>query len=284
MAALLLTILFGTLIIIGFKLISILKLDLNQVITINYLVAASYGFIIWDAPLDFGVWKSMPWFELSIIIGVFFILTYKLFGLSSDKAGLAITAVASKMSVVIPVLAGFLLFQDHLSILKIVGILLVLLSFYFIFKPEKGLKINRQFIMLPLLLLLGNGINDTMVKYTQHFYINNDEGLFLSFIFLVALGIGIVYLFFSQFIKGIFFSFKNLLGGLILGSMNYWGAWFFIKSMALFESSFLFPVVNVGIVSLSALISFIIFKENLSKTNWLGILMAIIAISLVSLG
>lgn len=138
MAALFLTILFGTLIIIAFKVISIMRLDLNQVITINYLVAAGFGFLIWDAPLNFGLWQSMPWFELSIIIGVFFILTYKLFGLSSDKAGLAITAVASKMSVVIPVLAGFLLFHDHLSVLKIVGILLVLLSFYFIFKPEKA--------------------------------------------------------------------------------------------------------------------------------------------------
>ncbi|MCB2207643.1 MAG: EamA family transporter [Bacteroidetes bacterium] len=284
MAALLLTILFGTLIIIAFKVISILKLDLNQIITFNYFVAAGFGFLMWDAPLDFGLWQSMPWFELSIIIGVFFILTYKLFGLSSDKAGLAITAVASKMSVVIPVLAGFILFHDHLSVLKVVGILLVLLSFYFIFKPEKGLKINRQFILLPLLLLLGNGINDSMVKYTQHFYINHDEGLFLSFIFLVALGIGLIYLFFSQFIKGKFFTLKSLLGGLILGSLNYWGAWFFLKSMAAFQASFLFPVVNVGIVSLSALISFIIFRENLSKTNWLGILLAIVAIMLVSLG
>lgn len=284
MAALLLTILFGTLVIIAFKVISIMRLDLNQVITINYFFAAGFGFLIWDAPLNFGLWQSMPWFELSIIIGVFFILTYKLFGLSSDKAGMAITAVASKMSVAIPVLAGFLLFRDHLSVLKIVGILLVLLSFYFIFKPEKGLKINRQFILLPLLLLLGNGINDSMVKYTQHFYMKNDQGLFLSFIFLVALCIGVVYLFFTQFVKGKFFSYKSLLGGLILGSMNYWGAWFFIKSMAVYQASFLFPVVNVGIVSLSALISFIIFKENLSKANWLGILMAIIAIMLVSLG
>lgn len=284
MTSLLLTILFGTLVIIAFKIISILRLDLNQVITFNYFVAASFGFIFWDAPINFVLWQSMPWFEYSIVIGVFFILTYKLFGLSSDKAGLAITAVASKMSVVIPVMAGFLFFHDHVSLYKTIGILFVLLAFYFIFKTEKGIKINRQFILLPLLLLLGNGINDSLVKFTQHFYLNNDEGLFLSFIFLVALLIGMIYLFFSQFIKGKFFTMKNLLGGLILGSLNYWGAWFFIKSMDIFQASFLFPVVNVGIVCLSALISFIIFKENLSRTNWLGILLAVIAIILVSIG
>ncbi len=168
--------------------------------------------------------------------------------------------------------------------LKITGIILVLVAFYLIFKPEKGLRINRHFILLPFLLLLGNGINDSLVKYTQHFYMNNDEGLFLSFVFLIAFIIGFVYLFFSQFIKGRYFSIKSVIGGIVLGSLNYWGAWFFIKSMEVFQASFLFPVVNIGIVSLSAVASFIIFKENLSKINWIGILVAILAILLVSLG
>jgi drug/metabolite transporter (DMT)-like permease len=284
MPELILTVLFGTLIIITFKLISVLKLDVTQIITLNYLVAVSFGFLIWDEPLSYSVWQSKPWFEFSIIIGVFFIITYRLFGFSSDKAGLAITAVASKMSVVIPVLAGFLLFHDHFNMLKITGIILVLVAFYLIFKPEKGLRINRHFILLPFLLLLGNGINDSLVKYTQHFYMNNDEGLFLSFVFLIAFIIGFVYLFFSQFIKGRYFSIKSVIGGIVLGSLNYWGAWFFIKSMEVFQASFLFPVVNIGIVSLSAVASFIFFKENLSKINWIGILVAILAILLVSLG
>lgn len=283
MLELTLTIIFGTLVIIFFKVISVLKLNVAQIITVNYLVAATFGFLIWSEPLSFKLWYTKPWFELSIIIGFFFIVTYRLFGYSSDKAGLAITAVASKMSVVIPVLAGFLVFHDHLSLLKIIGILMVLVSFYLIFKPEKGLSIKRQFILLPLLLLAGNGINDTMVKYTQHFYIHGDEGLFLSFIFLVALIIGLFSLFFTQSAKGDLFSSKSLIGGVILGSLNYWGAFFFIRSMDLFQSSFLFPVVNVGIVGLAAIVSFVIFKENLSRLNWLGILIAIVAILLVSL-
>jgi drug/metabolite transporter (DMT)-like permease len=283
MIELLLTIIFGTLVIIVFKVISLLKLDVQQIITINYLVAALFGFIIWNEPLSIELWYSKPWFGLSIIIGIFFIVTYRLFGYSSDKAGLAITAVASKMSVIIPVLAGFLVFRDHISLLKITGILMALLAFYLIFKPEKGLKINKQFIVLPLLLLLGNGINDTMVKYTQHFYLRNDEGLFLSFIFLVALIIGIIFLSVTQFSKGRFISFKSILGGVVLGSLNYWGAFFFIKCMEQFQSSFLFPVVNVGIVGFAAIVSFLIFRENLSKLNYLGIIIAIMAILFVSL-
>ena len=65
MLELLLTIIFGTFVIIFFKVISILKLDVQQIITINYLVAASFGFIIWNEPLSFELWQAKPWFWLS---------------------------------------------------------------------------------------------------------------------------------------------------------------------------------------------------------------------------
>ncbi len=284
MVELLLTILFGTMIIAGFKVMYLLKLDIFQAITVNYLVAVLFGFTVWNAPFSFTIWLSKPWFELSIIIGVFFIVTYVLFARSSEKAGLAITAVASKMSVIIPVLAGFLLFGDNLNTQKIAGIVLTLVAFYLIFLPEKGLRIDYRFILLPFLLLIGNGMNDVLVKYTQHFYLNLDEGLFLSFVFFVALLIGVIVLFIKQFVKGRFITLKSLLAGVVLGSLNYWGAYFFLMSMEHYQASFLFPVVNVGIVGLSAMVSYLVFKEKLSKINWVGILIAIIAITLVSMG
>jgi drug/metabolite transporter (DMT)-like permease len=284
MTELLLTILFGTLIITGFKVLHLLKMDVLQVITVNYLVAVAFGFSVWREPFSLAIWSAKPWFEISIIIGVFFILTYFLFARSSEKAGLAITAVASKMSVVIPVMAGFLIFGDHVSLQKVAGILLTLAAFYMIFLPKHGLKIDYRFVLLPFLLLLGNGMNDVLVKYSEQFYLNHDEGLFLSFIFFVALLIGAVVLFFKQFLRGRFITLKNLLGGLILGSLNYWGAYFFLIAMEKFQASFLFPVVNVGIVGLSAISGYLIFKEKLSRINWIGIFMAIIAITLVSMG
>jgi drug/metabolite transporter (DMT)-like permease len=284
MTELFLTILFGTMIITGFKVLHLLKMDALQVITVNYLVAVAYGFSVWQEPFSLTIWTSKPWFEISIIIGVFFILTYFLFARSSEKAGLAITAVASKMSVVLPVMAGFLIFGDRVSVQKVTGVLLTLAAFYLIFLPKKGLKIDYRFVLLPLLLLLGNGMNDVLVKYSEYFYLNQDEGLFLSFIFFVALIIGLVALFFKQFIKGRFITLKNLTGGIILGSLNYWGAYFFLIAMEKYQASFLFPVVNVGIVGLSAIVSYLIFKEKLNKMNWVGILIAIIAIILVSMG
>ena len=50
-----------------------------------------------------------------------------------------------------------------------------------------------------------------------------------------------------------------------------------------FESSTLFTINNVGIVILSALLGFFIFKESFSVQNKIGIVLAILGIALVSL-
>jgi drug/metabolite transporter (DMT)-like permease len=76
----------------------------------------------------------------------------------------------------------------------------------------------------------------------------------------------------------------GVLAGFVLGSLNFGATYYFVRSMKLFESAFLFPVVNAGIVSLVAIIGFLFFNEKLSKYNWIGILTAVVAIIMISRG
>lgn len=45
----------------------------------------------------------------------------------------------------------------------------------------------------------------------------------------------------------------------------------------------LFPTVNVSVVAISAFVGLVFFKEKLKAINWIGILMAVVAILLISL-
>jgi drug/metabolite transporter (DMT)-like permease len=54
--------------------------------------------------------------------------------------------------------------------------------------------------------------------------------------------------------------------------------------MEYFDSSLMFPVRNTGIVVLSALAGYFVFNEKLNRTNWTGILLAVVAILLVAAG
>lgn len=274
----------STLIIVTFKLIGLYKLDELQCITFNYLFAASYGLLIWPESITLLDILAKPWFALSVVTGVFFIIVFFLFAWSANRAGLSITAVASKMSVVIPVLAGFLIFGDAVYWIKLLGIILALASFFLIFKTDEKSSFRWKLVLLPVLLFLGNGINDTLVKYSEHHYMLDDAHFFLVSVFGVALLLSLLYMMVDLSVHRKKVSIKAIGVGFLLGSVNFGSTYFLIRSMAFYQASVLFPIVNVSVVSLSAIIGLGFFGERLRKVNWIGIIIAIVAIFLISSG
>lgn len=260
-----------------------LKLNELQSITFNYFFAAICGFVIWKEPFSIASYTTKPWFELALLIGLIFIITFFLLSRSTLKAGVSITAVASRMSVLIPVLAGFIFFSDSVSGIKIFGILLAVFSFYLIFQGKGEMKVNWKNVVLPFLLFLGIGTNDTMMKYIEFKHLAGDETMFLTVVFTIAFSICLIIAVAQICLGKAGFSGKTIFSGFILGLLNFGSTYFFIKSMSLFKPSVLFPVLNVGIVVLTAIIGLSVFKEKLSKINWLGIGIALIAILLISI-
>ena len=51
----------------------------------------------------------------------------------------------------------------------------------------------------------------------------------------------------------------------------------------MFDNSFLFPIYNIGVVSLTALTGWLLFKEKLNWKNYIGLALAIIAVILITL-
>jgi len=283
MLYLLLTIITSVLIIISFKIFHNLGINTFQVITFNYFFGFIFGILFSESKFEISTFTNSQWFWPAILIGFVFIAGFVLFSKSTEKAGVSITAVSSKMSVIIPVMTGFFLFGDSITSIKIIGIVLAIASFYFVFKTEKGGKVDIKYILLPLLLFLTSGLNDSLVKYVEHHFLNGEPLLFLTVVFFSAFLIGAVYLLVSKDNKNRKILFPAVAGGFVLGSINFWNAWAFVKSMEVFESSVLFPIVNVSVVSIAALSGTFFFKEKLKPINWAGIIMAVVAILLISM-
>lgn len=277
-----LVVLFSSLIFVIFKFFDRYKIDNFQAISINYLVASISGILIVGSEFQYDIIIQKPWIAHAAFIGFIFIITFVLFALSSQKAGVAITAVFSKMSVVIPVIAGIFLYNESINLLKILGIISTFAAFILIFYKKEKSKIIWALIFLPIIIFFANGLIDTSLKYIEFNLINDDYTLFLTMIFLIA--------FIMSFIISIViylrtkksFSIQTLIGGSILGLLNYATTYFMLMAMNQFQSNVLFPVQNVGIVMMSALFGLVLFREKLSKTNWIGILLSILAILLIA--
>lgn len=283
MIFLIFSIVLSTLIFVCFKLFERFGINNLQAITFNYLIGAVFGFALYPGKVDFASLHLQTWFPLAIVEGILFIVVFMLFASSSQKAGVAVTAVASKMSVVIPVIIGILLYAESASVLKITGILIALLAFYLTFRKGEHFIRFPKFVFLPMLLFLGNGSVDSLMKYVEHNYLKNDEGLFLTVVFVISLIIGIFVSAIRVTSGATKIRFKNIIGGTILGLLNYSTTYFMLLAMAYMESSVMFPVLNAGIVSMSAIIGFSIFSERLKPVNLAGILLSIAAIFIIFL-
>jgi len=275
---------FSLLIIVIFKIFSKYGISVSQAIAINYLVAAIFGFSTIGKSPSFSFYFESDFLHVAIISGIFFILVFNVFALSAEKAGVAITAVSSKMSVIIPVIMGTIIFRESFSLLKILGVILVMLSFYLVFRKKEGYGMKRNLIILPLLLFLGNGTNDTILKYAQFNFIDSDQGFvhYLTIVFSVSFVLGFVFLLVKTITGKIHFGIRHIIAGIILGICNWFSTLFFLKGLGSMDVSVFIPVFNAGLVSLAALTGVFAFKEKLTTVNIIGIAVSLIAITMIA--
>ncbi|PKQ64226.1 hypothetical protein BZG02_05235 [Labilibaculum filiforme] len=285
MLNLLFAILTSTGIFITFKYLEKFKIDILYAIIINYLTASLCGFFLSDTSFNFTAIIKQDWFNLSIIIGVLFIIVFFIIGRSTQKAGISVTILASKMSFVLPLLFSIMYYQEALTAKKVLGILIavsaVLLSIY----KEQGAKVNRRYIWLPILLFFGAGTVDSLVKYAQQEYLHTTgTEQFSTLLFAIAGIAGLITLLIRKDKFKELFQLKVLIGGCILGLVNFGSLYFLIASLnnSGLDSSVVFSIVNIGIVACSVFIGLSIFREKLNKVNILGILLAFIAIFILT--
>jgi drug/metabolite transporter (DMT)-like permease len=179
------------------------------------------------------------------------------------------------------------LYQEHLSLLQILGIILALFAVFFASLKERKIKAEKWAFVLPLSVFLGSGIIDTSIKYFQQVHMQENEyALFSATIFASAAVVGIVFILFKSIKQPLKLNLKNVIGGICLGVPNYFSIYFLLKALQhpTWNSAAVFTINNVAIVMFSTLLGILLFKEILSVKNWLGIGLAIISIVLVAFG
>lgn len=286
MIYLIISILISSLIFVIFKLFAVFNINRVQAIVVNYIVALIAGFYSSETTLNVLEITDKPWFFGAFLLGFLFISIFNVMGITAQRNGLAVASVAGKMSVVIPIVFGIFLYDESIGFVKIIGIILALLAVYLTSaKSDTDSIISFKNLKYPIILFLGSGCIDTLLKYMQNTAVSETAvSMFLSTVFGFAFIIGFLSLM-TTFIKkkNIKIHWKSILGGVILGVPNYYSMNFLIKALQTegLESSTLFTINNVSVVILTTIFALLFFKEKLIKKNWIGIILAIISILLV---
>ena len=289
---LLLCILSSTAIFVTFKTINRFHIPAFPVIVINYLVATLLGFLIYSGDTDLASIPGSRWLPISIIIGILFILMFFLVAFSTRKAGISVTTVASKMSVIFPIVFSLIIDpSDQLSLLKSAAILITLGGVVLTVYKKEEESSQRSIIFIPLTLFVGMGLVDSLVKLAQQQYVSDEEtALFSAILFLNAFISGILAAIFYRKHNRYFLKGKVWGWGLLLGSVNFGSIFFLVRALHYssptglqMDSSVIFGANNISIVALSVLVGLLVFKEKLKFINWIGIVLSALALLLFTL-
>lgn len=264
-----------------FKVFDRREVHLLPAIVINYAVAALCGAafaIPW--PDAFPTSLALP----AVGLGALFIGLFYLTAISTQRAGVAATSVAGKMSLALTVLFTVVVLHERPSPLTWAGILIAFIAVP-LASYAPGAPGARRVRVLPVLLFVGNASIDISLSVVQRNLLEpRTESLFTTLVFAIAALIGSTALFVSGQWRTLAQP-KPLIGGGILGLLNYASLYLLVAALARsgFATSIVFPLLSICVILLSAAIAIALLRDRLHRMQWIGIALSVIALVLILL-
>jgi len=236
---------------------------------------------------------SSQWFPYALVLGILFITVFNFVGATVKTNGVMAASIFQKMSLVAPTILGLVVYQESSGWLKILGILLAIGSIFVLVKPSEADHSNIApsqaahsvgYLLFPLATFFGSCLIDGGLYLVQRQnWINGEDLPFTTILFGVAAVGGLIGMLYQYIREGKTIKKSSILGGIILGVPNFFSIYLLMLVLANgWEGSFVFPVNNVGILSVSALVGVLVFKELMSISKIAGLAMAVLSILLIS--
>ena len=286
------SIIFTSYLILSFKVCERFGISAYQAIIFNYLTCIITGSIVNGS---FPVNRHNiheDWFKWAALMGSVFIISFNMIALTALKASVAAASVANKLSMVIPAAFSVWLYNESMGAVKITGIIIALVAVVLMSIHERKEEHHHLSWAVPLLiagLFLISGLLDTGIKYVEnHFLTEANKNDYLVSAFFFAGLIGTILLTVQLLTGKQKLQPKAIIAGMAIGIPNYFSIWCLVKVLKkppyALQSSAIIPVNNIGILLCCSVVAFLFFNERLSKLNWMGIALSIIAIALITYG
>lgn len=256
-------------------------IDIRQTIVAGYPVAFLLTWFLLKPDVS-GMSDLGGAWAIIIGLGVLLPAVFIILGRAIEAVGMVATDAAQRLSLIIPIVAAFLLFGEVLTGTRIFGLLLGFLALgALIYRPQRG-EISKQAKHTPLWLFgvwAGYGVIDILFKQVAK------QGAAFPLTLFVSFGLAGLLLLIYLLIMRVRWQGNALAAGILLGALNMGNIYAYIRAhQVLSESpSIVFTGMNVGVIAVATLIGVGVFKESLNRINILGLLLAICCVAVLFL-
>jgi drug/metabolite transporter (DMT)-like permease len=138
--------------------------------------------------------------------------------------------------------------------------------------------------LYPLLVFAGFGTIDILFKRVA--LAGVPLGASLQAMFALALPIAFAVPLWRHPRGGARFNGRSALGGIALGLANFGNILFYLRGHRALPQhpALIFASMNIGVVALGAVVGLLLFREQLSRLNLVGVLLALLAIGVIARG
>ncbi|WP_102947174.1 hypothetical protein [Stenotrophomonas sp. VV52] len=260
-------------------------LDVAQMVTWNYLVAAGLTAVVLQPPLQALQSTHAPWPAL-LVLAVVLPSLFLILGRAVAVAGIVRTDVAQRLSLLLSLLAAFLFFGQSATPLKLLGLGLGLVAMVGISLRPRGPAVAGEAGSWRWLLAVwvGFALVDVLLKQVALSGTPSMAALLACFSIAFVLMLAVqVWRHASGRSR---LSVRNAGAGALLGLLNGGNILFYVHAhQALPDSpATVFAGMNIGVVVLGALVGVFAFGEPTTRWNRAGLALAVVAIGFIAWG
>ncbi len=256
------------------------------VIRINYAAAAGLAFLGCLAAGQQHI--SLPTALLAIFTGAIFVAGMLCWAQTIRTAGLALSVVAMRTAIVIPVIASILIWHEKPTAIQLIGVTTALVALSLVLSdtlhqtqprdPNPGHGPKAPFWLASLFLI--DGLVMVPAQIFRKGLPESETLPFQTVIFIAAFFITTI----IYYLRRPRTNEQSLNWGALLGAANLGNYLFLVMALTVLPGVVVYPVIAAGEVGLLALAGVLVWKEKVGVRSWLGIGLAVCALILIQLG
>ncbi|HET7360207.1 MAG TPA: EamA/RhaT family transporter [Rhodanobacteraceae bacterium] len=262
------------------------RIDINQAIAVNYLVAAALTlWLLHPQPQVLAVPAMHRAWPALLALALLLPTMFAVLAASVRRAGVVRTDAAQRLSLLLSLLAAFTVFGELLTWQKGAGIAVGLLAIGCIVWRERGPAPASTWTWTwPLAVFAGTGVIDILFKRVALTGAAFADALLV--VFALAFAISAL----AVIVLGVRgrarFGWRHLGGGVLLGLFNFGNILFYVRGHQALPQhpALVFSAMNIGVIALATLIGVWLFDERLNRWNRIGLVLAAVAVLAIATG
>ena len=214
---------------------------------------------------------------LGAVNGILYLAGFVLLQINTRKNGVVLSTLFMKLGLLVPIIMSIFLFKEMPTGLQIIGICIAIGAIVLI-NLKKDIKSGGFGIGL-LIMLLAGGSADAMSKIYERIGITELSEQFLFYTFEMALVLCVLLVVVKKENPGLW----DFFFGELIGIPNFFSAKFLLGSLRYLPAVVVYPTFSVATILLVTLVGVLIFKEQLSRRQWVAVAAIVLALFMLNI-